>query len=238
MDPCLDLGQEIGDSFSRTVDTVALLKKADFFSGLSAANLKRLGEISIPKTVMKGDPLFSEAQEGSYVYILAEGAVQLFKTAQDGKVVVIKTLRPGEVFGEVVLFEQTRYPVSARAVARSKVLQFSRIQVDCLLVGESFRRDFIGMLMKKQRYLTERILQLTTDDVEHRFFRFLKEQYGTGDHCRIAMSKKDLAASIGTIPETLSRLVLRLKNEGTMRWEGNDVFLKPGFWDGEDTSGR
>ena len=49
---------------------------------------------------------------------------------------------------------------------------FPKIQIDCLLMEETFRCDFIAMLMRKQRYLAERILYLTAHEVEDRFFSF------------------------------------------------------------------
>jgi CRP/FNR family transcriptional regulator len=86
------------------------------------------------------------------------------------------------------------------------------------------------MLMRKQRYLTERILYLTTREVEDRFFDFLAEQYGRRDVYDIPLAKKDVAAAIGTIPETFSRLLLRLKAEGLGSWDGDRLELAPGFW--------
>jgi CRP/FNR family transcriptional regulator len=146
--------------------------------------------------------------------------------------VVIRALKPGEIFGEVVLFEQYQYPVGAMALEPGLVLRLTRLQVDCLMLNEGFRRDFIAMLMRKQRYLAERILYLSTRDVEERFFDFLEEQYGRHERYRMALSKKDVAAAIGTIPETFSRLLLRLKEEGLGSWEGNRLVLAPGFWRG------
>ena len=165
------------------------------------------------------------------MYILAEGGVQLYKTAPEGREIVIKTVRPGEIFGEVVLFEQGEYPVTAVALEKSLLLRLPRQQIDCLLAADGFRRDFIGMLMRKQRYLADRILYLTGHDVEERFFYFLDEQFGRSELYRISLSKKDIAAAIGTIPETFSRLLLRLKKERTISWNGETLRLAEGFWD-------
>lgn len=174
--------------------------------------------------------IFLEGEEGHSMYILAEGSVQLYKTAADGREIVIKTVQPGEIFGEVVLFERNEYPVSAVALQKCLLLRLSKQQIDCLLVSDGFRRDFIGMLMRKQRYLTDRILYLTGHDVEERFFFFLAQQFGRRREYDISLSKKDMAAAIGTIPETFSRLLLRLKEEGKIRWEGKALTLAEGFW--------
>jgi CRP/FNR family transcriptional regulator len=211
------------------MDVHGLLAESEFFRGISPPSLRSLAAACIPRRVSRRDLLFHEGQEGDSLYILAAGAVQLFKTAADGREVVIRTLKPGEIFGEVVLFETNRYPVSAAVLADGVVLRLTRLQVDCLLAADGFRQDFIAMLMRKQRYLAERILYLSTRDVEERFFDFLAEQYGRRESYHVPLSKKDVAAAIGTIPETFSRLLLRLRQD--LRWEGETLELKAGFWE-------
>jgi CRP-like cAMP-binding protein len=212
------------------IDIRNLLENSGFFRGISEKNIRALAAICIPKTVDKRKILFLEGEKGHSLYILAQGAVQLYKTTADGREIVIKTVRPGEIFGEVILFEKNLYPVSAVTLEKGLLLRLPKLQFDCLLASDSFRRDFIGMLMSKQRYLTERILYLTSHDVEERFFYFLEEQYGRREEYRVSLSKKDIAAAIGTIPETFSRLLLRLKQEGTISWEGERLSLIEGFW--------
>jgi CRP-like cAMP-binding protein len=224
----LDLGQGFPDYFA--VDLYALLNGAEFFRGISERSLRSLAAACIPKRVDRQVLLFREGQEGDSLYILAEGIVQLFKSADDGREVVLRTLQAGEIFGEVVLFETGRYPASALTLAPSVLLRLTRLQVDCLLAEGEFRADFIAMLMRKQRYLAGRILYLTTRDVEDRFFDFLAEQYGRRESYEIPLAKKQVAAAIGTIPETFSRLLLRLKAEGLGSWEGDRFSLAPGFW--------
>ena len=219
----------------QSFDAHELLKNADFFTGISDRSVRSLAAIGIPKRVEKRKLIFMEGDEGHSLYILAQGGVQLYKTAADGREIVIKTVKSGEIFGEVVLFEENKYPVSAVSLEKSLLLRLPKQQIDCLLISDSFRRDFIGMLMRKQRYLADRILYLAGHDVEERFFYFLEEQYGRKEEYRIPMSKKDIAAAIGTIPETFSRLLLRLKQEQKLRWEGENLYLAEDFWKGFET---
>ena len=213
------------------MDIVKLLQFTDFFKDLSEKNLISLAKICIPKTVEKKQTLFTEGNEGHSIYLLVNGGIQIFKTSKDGRETVIKTIVPGEIFAEVILFEEKNYPVSARAVRKSDLLLIPRFQLLCLLVEENFRNDFIRMLMSKQRYLTQRILYLSAYDLEERFFRFIKEQYGVRDEYTIQFSKKDFAASIGTIPETLSRLIARLEKEGKITWKEKSITVRKGFWE-------
>ncbi len=190
-----------------------LLRYSDYFKRLSEEALRALAHICIPKKISKRQILFNEGQKGHLIYLLVYGTVKIFKSSPEGRDVVIKVINRGEFFAEVVLFEETYYPVSATALADSLVILLPKHQVLCLLENEKFRNDFIIMLMKKQRHLAGRILYLTAHDVEERFFLFLMEQYGRKPEYTITLSKKDIAAAIGTNPETLSRLLLRLKTD-------------------------
>jgi CRP/FNR family transcriptional regulator len=212
------------------MDIVSLLEKTDFFKEFSSSGKTRLAGICQPRKIKKREILFLEGEKGEALCLLAEGNIQLYKTAEDGKEVAIKLIRPGEIFAEVVLFEKETYPVSATALENSLVLEFPKRKFLALLNEEGLRNDFIGMLMRKQRYLVGQIMNLSTADVESRFFMFLKEQYGQKEQYTLSLSKKNLAAAIGTNPETLSRLLFRLKEQGTLTWEGDCLALRKNFW--------
>jgi CRP/FNR family transcriptional regulator len=207
-----------------------ILLQSDFLKGISEKNLKALESICLAKSVRKKESIFSEGQKGHSFFLLASGNIQLSKITPDGREIVIKIIKPGEIFAEVILFEENAYPVNALAIKDSSILMIPKHQFLCLLNDENFRNDFIAALMKKQRYLADQIYYLSTNDVEDRFFRFLKEQYGEKEEYTITLSKKDIASAIGTIPETFSRLILRLKKETKADWLGNTLKLKKGFW--------
>ncbi|MCK4564591.1 MAG: Crp/Fnr family transcriptional regulator [Verrucomicrobia bacterium] len=206
------------------------INQSPFFKGLSEDHRRELTAICNLKPVKKRDYLFHEGEKGSSMFLLVEGNIQLHKNTEDGREVVIRVIKPGEVFAEVVLFEKERYPVSARAVANADVLVFPREGIHRLLAEESFRNDFIAMLMAKQRYLAERIQELTTKDVEHRFFTFLRSQYGEKETIHTPLSKKDIAAAIGTTPESLSRLILRLHEDQIIDWKGKEIRILSDPW--------
>jgi CRP-like cAMP-binding protein len=212
------------------MDVVALLEQSDFFRALSAGSRRAVARICIPRTLRRRDMLFHEGDIGHSMYLLAQGAVQLFKTSAEGKDVVIKLVRPGEIFGEVILFETNTFPVSACALTAAEVFLLPRRQFDALLDGEEFRREFIAMLLAKQRYLSEHIFRLSALDVEERFWHFLRDQYGEREEYSVDVTKREIAAAIDALPETLSRLLLKLKEEGTIRWEDDTLTIRSGFW--------
>ena len=213
-----------------TMDIEKLISNTAFFKGLSDGHREELSRICSLQSVKKRDYLFHEGEKGSSMYLLIGGNIQLHKNTGDGREVVIRVLRPGDVFAEVVLFEAERYPVSARAVTSADVLVFAREGIHRLLEEEGFRSDFIAMLMAKRRYLAERIQELTTRDVEERFFMFLRSQYGERDLIKIPLYKKDIAAAIGTTPESLSRLIQRLTDEEIIDWKGREIRILTNPW--------
>jgi CRP/FNR family transcriptional regulator len=213
------------------MDVKTLLTRAEFFKGISPTSIDALAGILIPKTVPKGSVIFTEGQRGYSLYLLASGNIQLSKSSAGGREAVIKIIGPGEIFGEVVLFEQETYPVTARALKRSVVHLIPKHQLSCLLENERFRNDFIRMLMKKQRYLADRILSLAAYDVEDRLFRFIAGQFGKRQEYSIDLSKKEVASAIGAMPETLSRVLLRLKRQKLLSWSKRRITLSKGFWE-------
>lgn len=206
------------------------IQNALFFKGLSETHRYELADICTLKKIKKRDYLFHEGDTGSSMFLLVDGNIQLHKNTEDGREVVIRVIKPGDVFAEVVLFERERYPVSARAVTGADVLVFPRREIHRLLAEESFRNDFIALLMAKQRYLTERIQELTTKDVEYRLFTFLRSQYGEKEIIYTPLSKKDIAAAIGTTPESLSRLIQRLTEDEIIEWKGREIHILADPW--------
>jgi CRP/FNR family transcriptional regulator len=212
------------------MDIGKVISNATYFKGLSGEYRNELARISSLQTIKKRDYLFHEGEEGSSMFLLVGGNLQLHKNTEDGREVVIRIVGPGEVFAEVVLFEKERYPVSARAVTNADVLVFPRDGIHRLLADAGFRNDFIAMLMAKQRYLAQRIQELTTKDVEERFFLFLRNHYGEKEIIKTPLSKKDIAAAIGTTPESLSRLIQRLTDEAIIEWKGKEIHILANPW--------
>jgi CRP/FNR family transcriptional regulator len=212
-------------------DPFDLIRHAKFFAGLSEAAGKRLAELSRRRTVGKRDLLFMEGAEGNAVYLLISGSIQLVKTNMDGKETVIKTVKEGELFAEVILFEKSKFPVTAAACTEVEVIELPRAGFLKLLNEEEFRNDFMAMLMHRQRYLAERIQQLTSMDVEARFVEFLRDHYGEKEKITPNLSKKDIASAIGATPETFSRLLQKLEKREGFSWKDKTITAKPSFWE-------
>lgn len=211
------------------MDISLLLDSSEFFRGITDANKAALAAICVQRTLHKRELLFSEGDVGSAMYILSAGNVQIYKSDRSGKESVIKVVGPGEIFAEVILFEQNVYPVSAIALKKSVAYAIQKKRFLALLSDENFRNDFMRLLMKKQRYLISKIHDLTSGNVESRFIRFLEEQYGKKREYRLLISKKDIAQAVGATSETFSRMMRRMQDEGKITVKGDTIVLTGKF---------
>ncbi len=212
------------------MDVYRILDQARFFEGISRESKAALSKFCLPSEKAKQTTLFREGEPGEAMFLLARGRVSIHKLSPDGREIVIKVMKPGEVFAEVILFESKVYPVTA--VTLTDVLFFRLLRRDLLnlLRQDDFRNDFIAMLLRKQRYLADKIQQLTSQDVEQRLRAFLVEQYGEQEQINIEINKKQLAAAIGATPETLSRLLQDLKKRKCLIWKQRVITITPQFW--------
>jgi CRP-like cAMP-binding protein len=207
-----------------------ILDQAGFFEGISRESKEALSRVCMPLQRPKRSVLFREAEPGEAMFLLARGRISLHKLSPEGREVVIKVIQPGEVFAEVILFEKKYYP--GTAVSLTEILAFKLLRRDLrqLLRQEDFRNDFIAMLLRKQRYLADKIQQLTSQDVEQRLRAFLLEQYGKREEIQVEINKKQLASAIGATPETLSRLLQDLSRRKCLTWKQGVIHTAPDFW--------
>jgi CRP/FNR family transcriptional regulator len=212
------------------VDVYRILDQVRFFEGISRGSKEALSKLCLPWERSRQTTLFREGEPGEAMFLLARGRISLHKLSPDGREIVIKVIKPGEVFAEVILFESRVYPVTAVALTDILVFKLLRRDLLNLLRQDDFRNDFIAMLLRKQRYLADRIQQLTSQDVEQRLRAFLIEQYGERDQINIEINKKQLAAAIGVTPETLSRLLQDLKRRKCLIWKQRVINVTPEFW--------
>ncbi|MBN2038902.1 MAG: Crp/Fnr family transcriptional regulator [Spirochaetes bacterium] len=210
-----------------------LLKKYDLFSKLSSNALENLSVKAVYKKLDAKEMIFTEGFEGSFFYMLLSGSVRIFKTSYDGKESTIKIIHPGEIFAEAALFQKKNYPASAVTVEKSEVIAIHRKSFFEMIRDQNSNYVFIEAVFGKLRFLTDQIHYLSSHDVEDRFFRFLISTYGKKYRYNISLAKKEIASAIGTIPETFSRLILRLTKMGIIAWKKNSLIIKDGFWDND-----
>jgi CRP/FNR family transcriptional regulator len=214
------------------MNILALLTNTDLFGQFSDKSKELIAAISDHREYAKNQVLFMEGEKGEALFLLATGMVQLSKSSEDGdRSVVVKSVKQGELFAEVILFEQDRYPVTGIALKTSLCIFIPKRKFMTLLDDAPFRNEFIRLLLRKQRYLTERIRTLVTMEADDKLFHYLRQQYGAKERIVPGISKKDLAAAIDATPETLSRILLKLGKKGILAWKGKEIVMQKGFWE-------
>lgn len=215
-------------------ETYNTIKNLDFFKQIDSETLKKLSQNCRIVRLETKEMLFHEGFKGDSFFLLLDGAVRIFKTSPDGSETTIKIVNPEEFFAEVVLFEPHTYPVSAVALINSTLIQITREAFSKMLDSSEARERFVASLFSKMRFLSDKVHFLNSYDVEDRFFKFLIDHYGKHYRYEITIPKKDIASAIGTIPETFSRLILRLTKMEIIAWKQKTLFIKEGFWEDTD----
>lgn len=153
---------------------VQVLKSSTIFSSLNEDELAELAELTIERGLKAGRFVFWEGDAPNWFYIVAEGRVKILKHSSLGKEFVIAFFGPGEMFGEVAVFENRPYPGSAQAVAETKVLEVGREDFRSFLAHrpETALR-IINVLAGRLRDAQNRLRDLAGERVEQRLARML-----------------------------------------------------------------
>ncbi|POR04100.1 hypothetical protein AU468_03770 [Alkalispirochaeta sphaeroplastigenens] len=204
---------------------------SDLFTHLGEDFLERLGEGLPAREIPRGTILFVEGQEGDHFFCLLRGQVRLFRSTGDGREVTLHMVEAGDLFAEIVLFERDTYPASAVAVEDSLVRAIPRGRLLGLLAEAPLREEFIRNLVGKMRFLSQQLYVLATMDVRQRLARFLAVRFGQVPLITLDLNKQETAAAISVRPETLSRALASLKDQGLLRWSGKTITVDPRFWE-------
>jgi len=103
-----------------------ILRRSFIFSSLNDDELGELTDLSIERSFMPNEFIFWDGDAPEWFYIIAEGKVKVLKHSSLGREFVIAFFGPGEMFGEVAVFENKSYPASAQAVTETKVVGVKR----------------------------------------------------------------------------------------------------------------
>ncbi len=209
------------------------LKKVYIFSGLDDAELDSLAKIVRVKTFSKGDIIFFDTEPYLGFYITVTGLVKIYKISKDGKEHILHLIPAFNTFAEVPLFENFneifeesfRYPANAMALEDdTRVILVPARQFRELLESDiQICIKMVSALAKRLRHLNHHIEDLTLKDVAKRVAGYILSEQKTSDNkeqVSLNISKNDLAAYLGTIPETLSRTLKKLQDEDMIEVDG------------------
>jgi len=209
----------------------SIVRGLDAFREMDDDILDDIVSHGIIRSYSRGDEIFIEGRKGIYLFFLIAGDVRVYKTTGDGREVTITLAGEGEMFGEAILLSNQAYPATAVCARDSILLLLDIDYVRGLMTNQRFISKFIISILKRLRFLSSRISYLTSYDIEERFFRFMEERYGRCTECTLDLPKGEIARTIGTIPETFSRLLKRLEKRGDIAVDGRKVTINPAVWD-------
>ena len=206
------------------MEIIAQIAAIPLFEGLPPEQLNDVARIVVTKVIKRGQVIFSEGDEGTGFYVLISGRVKIFKLASDGKEQILHIPAHGEPFGEVPVFAGERFPAYAEALEDSQALFFPRPAfVSLIKKNPALVLNMMAVLARRLRRFTGMIESLSLKEVPGRLaahFLYLSERKEGSEELRLDISKNQLASLLGTIPETLSRILARMTKEGLIETVG------------------
>lgn len=205
------------------------LRSCQLFAGLPAADLNQIAEIAVVKSLEKGEYLFREREISRGFYIVQRGAINVHRVNAAGKEQVIHIFRAGESFAEAALATESGYPADARAVEPSQVLLIQKNGVLSLLKRQpELALRMLGSMSIHLRVLVGQLEDLTLKDVETRLANWLVKRCPNRDSdqpvtIELKMTKRVLAAELGTVSETFSRTLAKFRELNLVTVKGKTV---------------
>ena len=204
--------------------TLNIISGIPIFSGLPEGQLKEIQKIAINRRFKKGEAIFSEGDDGDGFFVVADGLVKIFKLSTVGKEQILHIFGPGEPFGEVPVFSGQRFPANAQAIIESRLLFFPRgAFIDLISGNPSLALNMLAVLSKRLRQFTVQIENLSLKEVPARlaaYLLYLSELNKGKRNLELDISKGQLASLLGTIPETLSRILGRMNKKKLIESDG------------------
>jgi len=193
--------------------------QAPLFSALDAEGAAALRASLKETAVSKGDVLFHEGEPGDRMYVILEGKVKLGQTSNDGRESLLGVLGPGEMFGELSLFDPGLRTSTATALTDAVVVGLGHEQLKPWLSG---RPEVAASLLQA----------LAFSDVPGRVAKALMdlgEKFGTvtpeGLMVTHDMTQEELAQLVGASRETVNKALADFAQRGWIRLESRQVLI-------------
>lgn len=203
-------------------ETIALLQGVPAFSTLAEEDLARVAEVTVPRSFRGGEAIFHEGDESDTCYVIRSGHVRAVREHTDGRTLTLATLGPGDIFGELSIFDEERRSATIEAL--------EDIEVVAILAGDLRRMlrehadiavKLLAALSRRLRETNERLTRQSFQTVQSRVAAVLAELVATsrsegaaeGD-ILITATQSDLAQLAGSSRESASRFLAVLERAG------------------------
>ncbi len=210
------------------------LARAQLFSGLAPHELDALARAAEPREFARDHVIFAMQEPGDGLYVIASGRVKVVVSSSGGKELILATLGPGQFFGDMALLDDA--PRSASVVAQLPTVAYRIRRQDFERLLEAhppIARKMLVELSQRLRRANAQMESLVTLDVVGRLARYfidLARQHGqilgNGWVAVRRPTHQDIANSIGTTRETVTRLMADLEDRGLVVNEGKMSYLR------------
>ena len=204
---------------------VQVLERSFIFASLNDDELADLASITVERSFVPNEFIFWDGDAPEWFYVVAEGKVKVLKHSSLGREFIIAFFGPGEMFGEVAVFENKPYPASAQAVTETKVVGVKRDDFLSFLANRpQVALKIINVLGGRLRDAQGRLRDLAGERVEQRLasvLLMLSAKLGL----TLPFTRQEIADMVGTTTETAIRVMSHLKARGIIRTVRGKVII-------------
>jgi CRP-like cAMP-binding protein len=193
------------------------LKSSPIFSSLTDDEISELSDLASEQNFTSNEFIFWDGDTPDWFYIIAEGRVKVIKHSSSGKEFIIAFFNPGEIFGEVAVFENKPYPASAQAITETRVIAIKRKDFLTFFANRpQVALKIINVLGGRLRDAQSRLRDFAGERVEQRLASvlfMLSSKLGL----TLPFTRQEIADMTGTATETTIRIMSQLKDRGIIR---------------------
>ena len=212
----------------------SFLRRIPVFEDLDPADLAMIDRVTTERRIDRGATVFTEGEPGEGFHFIRSGKVKVIKLAADGREHILNILGPGEVFAEVLLFNDAPYPATVVAVEDSLVGVIRNRELEVLLVQQPrLAVHIIRVMSKKLLYIQSKVKTFALADSQAKIaqtLEYLLDRYGrqTGRGVEVALeiNRQDIANMAGTTRETVSRVFRTLKDDGVLEDDERRIIVR------------
>ena len=214
-------------------DEEEAVRRAPIFTAIDEVSSATLRASMTAIKVTKGQVLFKEGDTGDKLFVVIAGKLKLGTYSNDGRENLLSILGPGDMFGELSLFDPGPRTATATAVVDSKLLALAHDQVlDWVKVHPQVSLQLLGRLAKRLRKANEVLSDLVFADVPGRVAKAiieLSEKFGTQDndglHVNHDLTQEELAQLVGASRETVNKALADFATRGWVKLEPRAVIV-------------
>ena len=209
---------------TRSDDVVELLGRVPVFSTLERDDLERIAQVSVPRTFEPGQAVFREGDASDTCYVVREGNARAIRSHGDGRTITLATFGPGDIFGELAMFEDERRSATVEAVGEMSVVGVLGPDMRRLM-GEhpDIAMKLVVALGRRLRETNERLSRQSFQTVQSRvavvLSQLVEEAVAAGrpgSDVLVTATQADLAQLAGSSRESASRFLAVLERAGVI----------------------